>query len=480
MSKFNTRFSHLRINTGEDLSIAQKQKSNLLLNENTFRLHSPKVMGNFALTNRPVQVLYTSPITSKNDNSKYIMNNYLSAGVQNQVKGQGQNRVKGNNNNQSGYLYTVSGKNEKFDCNNINNLGKNNSNNNNNLLNLIKNNLRGKNNEGNMHQNINTHYSSNAPNKNPNTFKSSSVRKDSKYFTIINSNNISNKIEKKGIINNNNIINNNKLNENFNKFTNKNNLEKSEANNYVANLKKNLAKENISGYLHSEGNVTNYNQNNNNTKLIRTNSTNKNLNTENNITNYNNNYNINNENKAYNNNNQKININEIPRTLKKDITFNNNILLTPVNNNQMLMNHNLSAKRDNFVNKTERNINNSLTPNIRLDAPFISDQKKKLIVKNNSKYFSSSLNKNKINAENKNESINYDERVVHTDLGPPSRKSDKPEMIDIMKLISSNQPPISLNVLNKKFENFENSKYSTKSLKYIKGYSANTHQGTVR
>ena len=144
------------------------------------------------------------------------------------------------------------------------------------------------------------------------------------------------------------------------------------------------------------------------------------------------------------------------------------------------MNHNLSAKRDNFVNKTERNINNSLTPNIRLDAPFISDQKKKLIVKNNSKYFSSSLNKNKINAENKNESINYDERVVHTDLGPPSRKSDKPEMIDIMKLISSNQPPISLNVLNKKFENFENSKYSTKSLKYIKGYSANTHQGTVR
>ena len=142
----------------------------------------------------------------------------------------------------------------------------------------------------------------------------------------------------------------------------------------------------------------------------------------------------------------------------------------------MLMNHNLSAKRDIFQNKTDRNMK-SLSPNIRLEAPFISDQKNKLPVKNNSKYFQNSVNKgNKSN----NDSVNYEERVAHTDVSPSARKSNKPEMIDIMKLISSNQPPISLNVLNKKFENFENSKYSTKSLKYIKGYSANTHQGTVR
>jgi len=441
MSKFNTRFSHLRINTGEDLSITQKQKANLLRNENTFRLQSPKVMGNATLTNRPVQVLYTSPTTTKNENSKYMMNNYLSAG------GQGNNQQK---NHQSGYLYTVAGKTEKLDYSNK--LGKNN------LLSVIKSNLRGKNNEGNIQQNINTQYNSNAPNRigNP-AFKSSSVTKDNKYYQMNNNNSI----EGKGINNN-----NNKINENYNKFTNKNSLEKPEATNYVANLKKNLTKENMGGYLNSEGNATNYSQNSN-TKL-RNNSNNKNFNT-NNITENNNNI------------NQKYTNNEMPRIYKKEITLNNNngVLATPVHSNQMLMNHNLSAKRDIFANKTDRNMK-SLSPNIRLEAPFISDQKKKLIVKNNSKYFSNSLNKNGINRDNQNDSLNYDERVVHTDISPSTRKSNKPEMIDIMKLISSNQPPISLNVLNKKFDNFENSKYSTKSLKYIKGYSANTHQGTVR
>ena len=49
-----------------------------------------------------------------------------------------------------------------------------------------------------------------------------------------------------------------------------------------------------------------------------------------------------------------------------------------------------------------------------------------------------------------------------------------------MNLISSNQVPISLNILTKSFTNFDKSKHSTKSMKYVKGYSANTHQGTVR
>lgn len=459
MSKFNTRFSHLRINTGEDLSLTQKQKANNLLrnDNNNFRLQSPKIIGghggntnNGNLTNRPVQVLYTSPTTTKNENGKNMMNNYLSAG-------QG-NHTQKNNQHSSGYLYTVAGKTEKLDYSNIK--GKNN------LLSVIKSNLRGKNNNdnntNNIQQNINTHYSSNAQNRTSNAiggnpiFKSSSVTKDNKYYTNSNINN------EKG---NNYIHNNNKLNENYNKFTNKNSLEKAESSNYVANLKKNLTKENIGGYLHSEGNIASGNYNNNNSVKLMRNSSNANKN----LTMNNNNHN--------NNNVLTENNNEMPRILRKDISNNNQgVMATPVHNNQMLMNHNLSAKRDIYANKTDRNMK-SLSPNIRLEAPFISDQKKKLAVKNNSKYFSNSLNKQK---DNNNDSINYDERVVHTDVSPTTRKSNKPEMIDIMKLISSNQPPISLNVLNKKFDNFENSKYSTKSLKYIKGYSANTHQGTVR
>ena len=477
MSKFNTKFSHLRINTGEDLSMTQKQKANnIIRNENTFRLQSPKIMGNTVLTNRPVQVLYTSPTSTKNQNTKNMSNNYLSAWN----PGQQGNNQQTNNNHQSGYLYTVSGKTDKMDYNsNKTGTGKNN-----NLLSVIKSNLRGKNNEGYI-QNFNTHYNTSNSNKNGNPiYKSSSVTKYMSY---------NNNAEGKDVNNNNN-----------NKFLNKNSSDKQEVTNYVANLKKNLTKEVIGGYLHSEGNVSNYSHNNNNinnaSKIIRNNSVNKNINTNNMLEN----------NKNINNNNINNNINEMPKILKKEITIinnnnnpnnnNNAILSTPVHNNQILMNHNLSARRDIFTNnKTERNSTTNKSSgqnsNIKNEALFMSDQKKKLIVNNNlnninnnnnnsntnlnSKYFSNSLNKNSTNKDN-NDSINYEERVVHTDVSPTKKKTNKPEMIDIMKLISSNQPPISLNVLNKKFENFENSKYSTKSLKYIKGYSANTHQGTVR
>lgn len=123
--------------------------------------------------------------------------------------------------------------------------------------------------------------------------------------------------------------------------------------------------------------------------------------------------------------------------------------------------------------KSERNIK-SFSPSIRLDSIQINDIKKKIPMKNN-------INNNfsRLNTEN-NE--NYKERVVHTEniTQKENLNNNQPQLIDIMKLINSNQTPISLSVLNKKFENFENSKHSSKSLKYIKGYSANTHQGTVR
>ena len=138
----------------------------------------------------------------------------------------------------------------------------------------------------------------------------------------------------------------------------------------------------------------------------------------------------------------------------------------------------LNSKSENLQSqnmvKSERNIK-SFSPSIRLDSIQINDIKKKIPMKNNI------VNNNfsRLNSEN-NE--NYKERVVHTEnlSQKENLNNNKPQLIDIMKLINSNQSPISLSVLNKKFENFENSKHSSKSLKYIKGYSANTHQGTVR
>ncbi len=73
----------------------------------------------------------------------------------------------------------------------------------------------------------------------------------------------------------------------------------------------------------------------------------------------------------------------------------------------------------------------------------------------------------------------YQDKVLHTE-NILHEKNRNPQFIDIMELMNSNQVPISLNLLNKHFPNFEKSKHSSKSMKYVKGYSANTHQGTVR
>ena len=44
----------------------------------------------------------------------------------------------------------------------------------------------------------------------------------------------------------------------------------------------------------------------------------------------------------------------------------------------------------------------------------------------------------------------------------------------------SNQIPLSINSLKSNYPNYENSKYSVKSMQYIKAYAANTNQGIIR
>ena len=54
-------------------------------------------------------------------------------------------------------------------------------------------------------------------------------------------------------------------------------------------------------------------------------------------------------------------------------------------------------------------------------------------------------------------------------------------MINVMSLLGSqNNTPLSIKNLNLPIPNFENSKFSVKSMTTIKAYAANTHQGIVR
>ena len=52
--------------------------------------------------------------------------------------------------------------------------------------------------------------------------------------------------------------------------------------------------------------------------------------------------------------------------------------------------------------------------------------------------------------------------------------------LDVSSILNQNNNPISLNNLKTNFPNYEPSKFSMKPLSYIRGYAANTHQGTIR
>jgi hypothetical protein len=59
-------------------------------------------------------------------------------------------------------------------------------------------------------------------------------------------------------------------------------------------------------------------------------------------------------------------------------------------------------------------------------------------------------------------------------------KTNSVEHINISTLLSKQHIPLNINVLQEKFTNYENSKYSSISTSGVKAYCANTHQGIVR
>lgn len=154
-------------------------------------------------------------------------------------------------------------------------------------------------------------------------------------------------------------------------------------------------------------------------------------------------------------NNNLSNTNNALKSQYKDverINSDNNI------NKKINQNNIFNYNRENYKNEIKTNISNT-ERNYKSESPSLRKD--------------TFNNRKNIETEN-----NYENKVIHTEN--LHEKTRKPQFIDIMNLISSNQVPISLNILTKSFTNFDKSKHSTKSMKYVKGYSANTHQGTVR
>ena len=126
MSKFNSRFSHLRINVGTDeqRNTAEKPKTNYFRDSNTLRIQSPKNLN--TLTNRPVPVIYSSPMTAKNESKNYLVNNFTKEIQPNNPSSLAKN-------SSSGYLNTMQNKHDRMEMSAK--AGKPN------LLNIIKSNL---------------------------------------------------------------------------------------------------------------------------------------------------------------------------------------------------------------------------------------------------------------------------------------------------------------------------------------------------
>jgi len=605
MSKVSSRFSHLRINVPSDeiQNTAEKPKTNLFRDANTFRIQSPKNL--HTLTNRPVQMIYTSPMTAKNENKNLIVSNFKKENSTNYSNSMFKNA-------DSLYLNTMQNNYDRSD------LSAKTGNYRNNMLNVMKNSLKGgKNNFDNLN-----------------------------FLNDFNSNRNKANFDNLNISNNNGKKNNNNYTSNYNNINNNNNNNSkfnNHSNYYPTTKKSNSAKKEN----HSSNNKENYhdlNPNKNKANTINnTKITNKNYNVKGinlNFEKYNqvenptnsivythsetneNNFHIDNPGSARDiSNNQRNNvINQDHQNVVKKIQFNeyfnknnlkklkgnfnnfNNKYINNKNSNLGENKNNLASNIiDNKKNNNKININrgnnfqhgtiktdrafNSLSPITKIESVIASEQKKKMQIKSNEIFNTNNLNNRNLTPNNRlnanthinfigsrynqdNSKINYEDRVVHTDTGAnssqnrlikksvnkdnspiantktnmnnnlklnnylnvnvnsnndqtkqskiissnqnpnfmnnnlnnnfndnvninlkkdlnynqnlESKECEKPVVIDLMKLISSNQPPISLNVLNKKFENFENSKSSTKRLKYIRGYSANTHQGTVR
>jgi hypothetical protein len=470
MSKFNTRFSQLRINVGSEeiRNTAEKPKTNHFRDPNSLRIQSPKNLN--TLLNRPVQVIYASPMTSKNENKNFLMSNFSK-------ETQGINPRNVSKNANSGYLNTVQNKHDRMEMSAK--AGKPN------LLNIIKSNLRGKNNFENLNnlnsnyvnfQNLNVNSNGNVNNVTPNysnysglnfvntpqprhpsngnytgnnahnahypmTTKSSSLSRENKQFSTLTNNNNNNNINESAGHNLNKAKTINSIN-NYNKLS----LNKNYNSNNLGNLNFINNKESLTngGYLHSEGNSNNYAMNRQNFSNNRGSSNNQKGNTP-----ARHNTNVN-----YSDNIHKNNLEILHRNLKG---LNNNINNDNNSNNQNNNFNNLSAKRDNNypqqqqqnLVKSER-IMKSFSPNIKLESAFASEQKKKLLLKNSVKYFTNvnniinnnlnhgnltpsaqvrlratANNISDINNNNDNSRIQYEDRVVHTDSGASAHSNRK-------------------------------------------------------
>ena len=149
-------------------------------------------------------------------------------------------------------------------------------------------------------------------------------------------------------------------------------------------------------------------------------------------------------------------------------SINKNIRKNLTNGNINTMYSNRDNMMGNITNKYGKPLMNSIENNHNSERNFKSE--------------SPSIRKENFNTTKRLPDLNnneYQNKVVHTE-NILHEKNRNPQFIDIMELMNSNQVPISLSILNKHIPNFEKSKHSSKSMKYVKGYSANTHQGTVR
>ncbi len=205
-------------------------------------------------------------------------------------------------------------------------------------------------------------------------------------------------------------------------------------------------------------------------------SKNKNNENPNSITSTNLNYNNGNHDNSQQNSNIKNHPNNL---LKLQINKDENERLG--NNTVISLNKNLGRKNNNNTNinmiySSREGIMGNTTAN-KFGKPSINNI---LISNNTERNFKSESPavRKQIFPRKTMDNEDFQDKVLYTEN--VLERNRKPQYIDIMNLINSNQIPISLNLLNKHFTNFEKSKHSSKSMKYVKGYSANTHQGTVR
>ncbi len=480
MSKLNSRFSHLRINVNtEDIrNTSEKPKTNYFRDPNTYRIQSPKNIN--TMMNKPVQLVYTSPMTAKNENKNYAVNNFSKENQPSSVAKNGNftynNTLQNKRNdkielssktNQKPNLLNIIKSNltRKGNYNTNNNIYVNNSNNNNiNYHILNNNNSQNKysemnhqitnnndynnnyNKQRNISNNQNNNYNSNINNQ-PLTTKSNSVSRENKQGQY---SSLTNQLKS----NNETMVNNN-----YNKKSSNENYNNSNLNfqNGFREIQGNISKNNLGNYLYSEGNAIN-----NRSSSIRQNS---------------------------NNNNNKNNyflVDEINKNTIDNIQRNIKNLSNSINNNNNNNYNILSAKRDNYLqqnffnNKSERGMK-SLSPIVKLESALLTEAKKKMQLKNSLKLFSNNNNNNGnitqisntripsnpnnlsgINNNPDTSRINYEDRVIHTDSSVTPHATRKLNSVSNQKNILN--PVLSSNIPSQNKINYLNNNSNSNNI----------------